>query len=144
MDFAKLREIRKRTQLDFGNVEVFGQTWANILIDDQKALACIWVAISDRAALTEEEWLSAMDGETLEAGCDALLVAMRNFTRPLKRGMIDAGAAKIHERYKKTIQAAERTIAAITDETTREAIKQLGTQQQIAQESSDTSTTVGP
>ena len=143
LDCGKLREIRKRTQLDFGEIEKFAESWAHVLSDDQKALAAIWVGISDRCDLSEDEWLAAMDGDSLEAGCDALLAAVRNFTRPLKRGMIDAGAAKIHQRYKQAIQAAERTIEAITTETTKAAIERLGMQQQIAQESSATSTSVG-
>ena len=52
LDFGKLREIRKRTQLDFGEIEKFAEAWAHILSDDQKALAAIWFGISDRCELT--------------------------------------------------------------------------------------------
>lgn len=127
LDFAKLRVIRERTGLDFGNLEEFGLAWATVLISADKANAALWVSISDRAGITEDEWLGAMDGDSLEAGCDALLEAVKNFTRPHQRGMIDAGAARIHREYKATIAKATAMIEQETNQVTQRASRQPGT-----------------
>jgi len=139
LDFAKLRKIKKHA--DLGNVEQIGRTWAEILSDDQKALSVIWLAID--ADTSEEEWLAAMNGETLEAARDALLAAIMSFTPPSKQEMVKAAAAKVHQKYREAIAEATRMIESLTDETTQQALEALGIAPSSVPASSATSTTAG-
>lgn len=143
-DFAKLREIRRRTQLDLGIVSELTAAWLRILDSGDVALNVLWVSVSDRAGISEEEFAAAMEGEQLEAGCDAAIIALRNFTPPRMRGLFDKGPLFIHQNYKEVIQMSERVIEAATKKATEEAISRLGMQPQSVQESSDTSTSTGP
>ncbi len=113
LDFAKLRKIKKHA--DLGNIEQIGRIWAEILSDDQKALAVIWLTLD--ADISEDQWLAAMNGETLEAARDALLAALMDFTPPSKQDMVKAAAAKVHQKYQEAIQEATRLIETLTNET---------------------------
>ena len=143
LDFAKLREIRKLTGIDLGVVTELGQSWLRILDSADVAATCLWVAVSDRAGITEDEFLSALDAERVEEGCDALLEAVRNFTPPRMRGLVDKGPVFIHQNYKEVIELQEAIVQAATKRATEEAIERLGMQQQSAPESSATLTTAG-
>jgi hypothetical protein len=140
LDFAKLRRIKK-SGVDLGNVELIGRTWAEVLSDDQKALSVIWLSLDTETS--EDEWLAAMNGATLEAARDALLAALMSFTPPSKQDMVKAAAAKVHQKYREAIAAATHQIETLTDETTQQALEALGMSPSSAQAFSDSSTTAG-
>ena len=145
LNYALLRPI-KALGVDLGNLEELGAVWGKLLLDDDLALRVVWLALG-RSGQPEEDWLATMDGGTLEAAREALLGALENFT-PAKRQMIAAGAAKIHEQYKKAIAETVQRIEAITDETIQRAMKKLnqkppGTRQPRSPASSAAGTTTG-
>jgi hypothetical protein len=125
LNFAKLDTIRTKAKVDLGDVEKLGHTWARILSDDALALKVVWLSID--ADMTEQEWLAAMDGECLQQAVESLLDAIKLFTRPAKRGMIEEGAAAVHRAYLQAISQAEAEIRKATLETTENARQALGT-----------------
>lgn len=145
LTFGILRTI-KSLGVDLGNLEQLGPVWGKILIDDELALSVVWKAIA-ATDISEDDWLSQMDGGTLEAAREALLGALRNFS-PAKQAMIAAGAAKIHENYLKAIDTATEKIEKLTDEVVQRAMnrlngKQSGKRRHTSRVSSAISTTNG-
>jgi hypothetical protein len=144
LDYQKLRAIRSATGLDFGETERVAEHWSRILASDTVALDVIWIALADRTAgVSQDQWLSAMDGQRLEAAREALLAAIINFTPPLKKGMVEEGAVVVMKRYKEAIQQAEATIRELTEATTKAALDRLGIAPPSAPASSAISTNAG-
>src|SRR4051812_21471846 len=89
LDFVKLRVIRAKTGIDFGNLPQIGKSWAECLWADAKALEAVWIAICEDGqavdGLTQDEWLASMDGAILDDARRALKEAIENFTPPLRR-----------------------------------------------------------
>lgn len=140
LDFAKLRKIRD-IGIDLGNVEQFGKSWAIVLSDDLKALEVVWLTVR-RDDCDQDEFLSAMDGDTLEAARLALGEAIANFTSPLKRGTIRESMAAVMKAYQQAIDEAEENIRAVLNEGIDRAL-QLGKLPQNVRESLATSTSTG-
>ena len=123
LDFGRLRRIRDATGIDLGNTEQIGRAWATLLGDDLQALDVVWLVIEAGAnGLAKDDWLSAMDGDRLEAALEALRVALVNFTRPQRRGMIEEAMAKVNQAYKLAIRQASSRMGELTDEAIARAL----------------------
>lgn len=113
LSYAKLKAIRDETGLDFGNVERMGKTWAELLRNDDTALAVLWISTHADASPGVEpsdEWLAAMDGPALESGINSFLDALYLFTRPLRRELLTAGAKAVQDAYREAIADAQTSV----------------------------------
>lgn len=113
LDYAKLKAIRDRTSLDFGNAERMARTWAELLRDDEKALTVIWIVTGGDSALAAEpsaDWLAIMDGPVLESAIEAFLNALYLFTRPLRRDLLMEGAKTVQAAYHDAIADARAAV----------------------------------
>lgn len=137
LDFATLRTIRA-IGVDFGNTAELGRVWAEVLMDDLKALEAIWIAVAgtrrgeqcggvktEAGMVTHDEWLQAMDGGTLEAAREALRQAVVNFTPPAKRAMATAATEGVMKQYRQLCSEATAQITTLVDEAVSHA-KQHG------------------
>lgn len=132
LDFIRLREIKKLGS-DLGDVANSGRVWADILYDDDKALRVLWATL-DPGDVTEDEFLAAMDGETLEAARQALREVWVSFTPPPKRGMLNQGMEAVNKAYLEIMNQATERIREGTEEAIANALA-LGMPQPSAQES---------
>jgi hypothetical protein len=127
LDYGLLRLLRKTPGVDFGVPEKFGEVWADLLLNDDRALKVLWRCVEQDADVSEDEWLSSMDGEALEAGLRALAAAVVNFTPPRRRLMIVETIKQIDAGILKAIEAATTNVRELTDERAKAAIEALGT-----------------
>lgn len=143
LDFVKLRRLKLELGIDLGDLEALGIAWGKLLTDDDRALSVIWLVIAESAgSLGEEDWLRQMDGPTLKAAIDALLVALVNFTLPEKRAKL-IPVAKLNTKYWEIVNQGAETLDRMTDKAIERAVAQLGMQPPRSPASSATSTING-
>lgn len=162
LDFVRLRVIRDFVGLDFGDAKNMGRTWADLLLDDSRALDAIWVAMGgtvptavnpeverkvnlDGTLVELDDWLGQMDGPALGRARAALWDAILNFTQPEMRRVLQIGIEKVNAGYLKTIREAERKVATEMDAAIGRATKAArhGTPLPKSPASSARSTTTG-
>lgn len=147
LDFVKLRAIRAKAGIDFGNLPQIGKAWAEFLWDDAKALDAIWIAISDdgESTCTQDEWLAAMDGVILDEARRAMAEAIENFTPPLLRKILLEGMGAVQKAYVAMIEEAHTKIKSETKAAIDRAVNKVrhGTPRRNARGSSATSTNAG-
>lgn len=128
LDYVKLRAIRDKTGLDFGDVQQFPRQWASFLDDDLSAIEAIWIAVNPAPGnVSQDDWLRAMDGNSLERGREAMREAVVFFTPPKKRKMVADAIAGVTKGYLAAIAQAETAIQAAMTDATEAALDQLGT-----------------
>lgn len=139
-DFVKLRQIRE-IGVDLGNVELIGQTWAKLLLDDLKSLDVIWL-VAGRDGTTADDFQAAMDGDTLEAAREALRQAIVNFTPPARRATVEAATAGVQQAYLTAcLETTEKVTKIIADGV--QNARRHGVLPPESPESSATLTTIG-
>ena len=111
LDFVKLRAIRDKTAIDFGDLANFPNAWASFIYDDSAALDAVWVAIhpSPAPAMTDD-WLGAMDGECLEAAREAMHEALVFFIPPKKRQTLEQAIKSVEKGMAMAMEQAEKKI----------------------------------
>lgn len=130
LDFGLLQAIKDGARVDLGEVDQLAQTWAKILYDDSLALQAIWLAVQTEAKAKDcdrSEFLSSMDGDTLENARACLGVAVESFTTPRKRGMASKAINGIQEGMKSAIAQAEKAIEEEIQKAARAAQEARGT-----------------
>lgn len=128
LDFAVLQRIRDTAQVDLGNIERLAESWASLLYDDLKALSVVWCCI-ERAAgdVSRDEYLAAMNGDTLQEALAALGAAIQSFTQPRKRGMAARAIQGVTKGMQLAIEQAETQIEAAMAKTMQDGLAALGT-----------------
>lgn len=137
LDFASLQAIKDAAQVDLGNVEQLAKTWAELLLDDGKALHVLWLAISRAAAASgveRPEFLASMNGDTLHAALEALGAAIESFTQPRKRGVAERSIRGVSEGMRRAMEQAETEIEKVMTERTEAALEALGMLEPTSQE----------
>jgi hypothetical protein len=108
LSFARIAKIRKATGIDFGKCADAAQSWAKLLVDDDTALAVIWLAIEPAdGSVTKDDWLAAMDGPALEVALQAIREAMILHTRPQFRPVVIDALDRIDTARSASIAEAE-------------------------------------
>jgi len=113
LDFIKLPAIRDSTGVDFGQVEHFSQSWAQLYLEQDKLLKIVWLVVSGQAeaqGITQQQWLESMDDAALGDAYEALGESVVNFTRPQNRGMIEAAINTIKSGVTATMEKASAEI----------------------------------
>lgn len=162
VNFVNLPIFKTACGVDLADISRLGQVWAQLLVDDHKTIDLVWVAIGGTIAppnepdfvptatlagehVTKNEWLAAIDGNTVDAARRALETAIKNFTPPQKRTALSLGLAKVETAYRKAMREAttrmERTMTSATKRATKRVRR--GTSARKSPASSDSSTTGG-
>lgn len=134
LDYALMRKIKAQTQTDLGNLNTFGQVWAELYLDQDRTLRIVWFCIAAAAqdqAITEDDWILAMDDNTLDDAYHALGVAVANFTRPQNRRIVEESISTIQQGLKAATDKAANNIRTET----ASLLEQFGSSQPNAQES---------
>ena len=132
LDFGLLRTLKKMAQVDFGDPEQFGRVWAELLFDDEKALKVLWRCVETQATdagVSETQFLEAMNGEVLENALDALGEAVVNFTRPQRRGIVQAAMVQINEKLAAVIARTQTEVENLTMEAVERAAAAIDNKQ---------------
>lgn len=136
LDYAKILALRQQG-IDFANAEYFGKTWAELLADDMKTLNTLWAIVAGFRAdgkprdtaevggvqVGYDEWLAAMNGDTLEAGRLALGKAVVEFATPAKRAMLRESLDTVGQAFQAATEQATADVRELMSGGLEQALK---------------------
>jgi hypothetical protein len=117
LDYPRQRTIKTKEGIDFGDTGKFGTNWVELMQNEWKCLNVIWLAVSEAPADADfDSFLSAMDGERLEAARDALFAALVQFASPRQREMLVKGHERLMRSYGQALAKAIETLSDLETE----------------------------